>query len=340
MDDGPGPEVPYHAWTTDGVDGWTVDGTRDDPELLADAGDLLRAELPYPRLADIECLEWGYRRNPAGRACERYHYATAGSGPLLAAHYVNLPRRYRGPGGARSDGAWSQNAVTRRGHRRARHLARLGLEMFEEQSTAGRSFVVGVTNEESTAAVVSHMGFRRVGPLPVTVVASVGRGRRRIEHFEVTEEWLGSDRFDDFASMIDRHPVTGWATEWSPEVMRWRLARPHTRYRVHVGDDVAVVTTRTSWGPLPATVVLKLLPLTRIGLPIDATRTIRSIARNQRSVFAVHAGFNGSVTVRGVRAPRRLQPSPLDLVVRRLDPDVDQDGLELDTFELLDTDAY
>ena len=339
MDDGSGREVPDHAWSTEGVDGWTVDGGRDDPELIAHATDLLRAELPDPRLVDLEFLHWGYRRNPAGRACERYHYTPADSGPVLAAHYVNLPRVYRGPGGARSDGAWSQHAVTRTGHQRARHLARLGLEMFEEQAGEGRSFVVGVTSERSTGAFVEHMGFRLMGPLPVTVVSSIGRGRRRIEHIEVTDDWLSSSAFEDFAAMVDRNPVSAWTTAWPAEVLRWRLACPHTRYRVHVGDDIAAVTTRTKWGPVPATVILKLFPLTT-GSPINATRAIRSIARRQLTAFAVYAGFNGSVTVRGLHPPRRLQPSPLNLVVRRLDPALDQDALDLDTFEFLDMHAH
>ena len=331
---------PPGAVVHDGVEGWTVDGSGDDPALLADATGLLDRELPDPRFVSSEYLRWAYHENPLGRAVERHQQVPHGDGVRLAAHYANMPRRYRGPGGERTDGMWSLNAVVHGDHQRARHFTRIGLEIYEEAATAGRSFVVGVTNEKSTGAVVDHMGFRLIGPLPVTVVPIVGRGRRRIDHVEVTDQWLSSNRFDDFAAMIDRHPVSGWSTDWSTDVMRWRLACPHTRYWVHVGDDVAAVTTRTSWGPIPATVLLKLFPLATAGLPLDATRAIRSIARKQHTAFAVYAGFNGSVTVRGLRPPRRLQPSPLNLVARRLDPDLDQDALELDTFEFLDMDAY
>jgi hypothetical protein len=87
-------------------------------------------------------------------------------------------------------------------------------------------------------------------------------------------------------------------------------------------------------------VVLKVFPLVTSAEPIDATRTIRSITRRQRSLFAVYAGFNRSVRVHGVRPPRQLQPSPLNQIVRSLDPGVDQDSIELDTFEFLDMDAY
>ena len=230
--------------------------------------------------------------------------------------------------------------MTRAGHQRARHFSRLGLEIYDEAAVAGATFVVGVTNEKSTGPVVKYMGWRLAGPLPVKIITPLGRGRRRIEHAEVTDDWLSSDRFDDLASTIDRQPLSGWSTAWTPDVLRWRLACPHSRYWVHVADDVAVVSTRSNYGPLPATVILKLFPLVTGGLPIDATRTIRSITRRHRSLFAVYAGFNESVRVRGPHPPRRFQPSPLNLIIRSLDSAVDQDALVLDTFEFLDMDAY
>lgn len=331
---------PEGAWITRGVPGWTIDGSGDDPELLVDGTALLQAELPDPRLEDTEYLHWCYRANPAGRAWERYHYLPEAGRPALVAHYVNVPRRYRGPDGAARDGAWSQHAVTRAGHQRARHFTRLGLEIYDEAASSGASFVVGVTNDKSTGAVVKYMGWRLVGPLPVRVVAPLGRGRRRIEHVEVTDDWLSSRHFDDLAATVDRQRLSGWSTAWTPEMLRWRLACPHTRYWVHLADDVAVVSTRSGYGPVPATVILKVFPLVTPDQPIDATRTIRLITRRQRSLFAVYAGFNRSVRVRGIRPPRRLQPSPLNLIIRGLDPELDQDDVELDTFEFLDMDAY
>ena len=335
--------------------------------VLRDATDLLRAELPDPRLADDTAyLRWCYRDNPLGRAWERYHYVDADHGaPMLVAHYLIMPRRYRGPGGVRSDGAWSQHAVTRSGYQRARHFTRLGLEIYADAGSAGRSFAVGVTNAKSTGAVVKYMGWRLVGPLPVRVVpplvglVAAGPGRRRkrpLASAEVTERWLESREFEHFAGMVDRHAVAGWSTDWSSDVLRWRLACPFARYWVHVFDDAAVVSTKSSYARVPATVVLKLFPLApQTAAPpgrnaasaqgaapaaVDATGAISAVARRHRSAFAVYAGFNSSVRVRGMAPPRRLQPSPLNLIARGLSPEIDQDSLALDTFELLDMDAY
>ena len=330
------------ARTTEGVEGWTISGPGPgDDAALADATDLLRAELPDPRLIDDTAfLRWCYRDNPSGPAWERYHYIeTPGGGrPLLVAHYVIAARRFRGPGGRRCEGALSQHSATRSGYRRSRHFTRLGLEAYAEAGAAGRVFAAGVANALSTPAFIKYLGWRQVGPLPVRVIPTLVRGRRDLNHVEVSASWLDSAEFDDLAAAVDRHPVAAWSTDWTPEALRWRLSCPFARYWIHTSDDLALVTTRTSHKKLPITVVLKTFPLG--SRPVSATEAIRSIARRHRSAFAVYAGINPSVTVRGIKPPRRLQPSPLNLIVRSLDPSVDNAEIDFDTFELLDTDAY
>jgi hypothetical protein len=331
--------APEGATVHDGVDGWTIDGSSDDPVILADATALLDAELPDPRFVSTDYLRWAYRENPLGRAWERHQQLPDGDDIRLVAHYALMPRRFRGPGGERSDGAWSLNAVVRSGHQRARHFSRIGLEIYEEAGGSGRSFVVGVTNELSTGAVVKYMGWRLVGPLPVRLVQPLGRGRR-MTHAEIDADWLDSAAFDDLAATVDRHPVAGWSTDYTVDVLRWRLACPGASYWIHQADDLALITTRSNLGPMPACVVLKIFPLTSGTATIDATRAIRSATRFHRAGFAVYAGFNGAVQVRGIRPPRRFQPSPLNLIIRHLDTAVDQNSITLDTFEFLDMDAY
>ncbi|GJM39343.1 MAG: hypothetical protein DHS20C19_27100 [Acidimicrobiales bacterium] len=334
------PTPPEGAVMHEGVEGWTIDGSSDDPQILADATALLDQELPDPRFVSTDYLRWAYRENPLGRAWERHQHVAEGGGVKLVAHYANMPRRFRGPGGASSDGAWSLNAVVDHEHQRARHFSRIGLEIYGEAGALGRSFVVGVTNEKSTGAVVKYMGWRLIGPLPVRVVAPIGRGRRRMTHAEVTPAWLDSEAFSDVAATVDRHAVEGWATDYTADVLRWRLACPQARYFVHQSDDAVLISTTTKMGPVPAAVVLKVFPTTAGSARIDATPAIRSVTRWHRATFAVYAGFNSSVRVRGVRPPRRVQPSPLNLIVRHLDPTIDQDAIQLDTFEFLDMDAY
>ena len=329
--------LPPNATVHDGVEGWTIDRAVDDEALLNAATSLLARELPDDRFNSSEYLRWAYRENPLGRAVERYQQVVVHGEERLVAHYANMPRAFRGPENIRSDGMWSLNAVVHSEHQRARHFSRLGLEIYDEVAHF-RSFVVGVTNAKSTGAVVKYMGWRLIGPLPVRVTIPIGRGRSSIHHIEVTSDWLTSEEFEAFAAEVNRHPVSGWVTDYRAEVLRWRLACPSARYFVHICDDLALITTCVEYGPIRACVVLKAFPL-GAGL-VDATQAIRSTTRFYRAAFAVYAGFNRSVVVRGIRPPRRLQPSPLNLIARRLDPTFDQDALDLDTCEFLDMDAY
>ena len=54
-------QQPAEAVVHDGVEGWTVDGSSDDPVLLRDATALLDTELPDPRFVDTAYLRWIYR---------------------------------------------------------------------------------------------------------------------------------------------------------------------------------------------------------------------------------------------------------------------------------------
>ena len=336
--------------------GRTLSSAQASEEALRDATDLLRAELPDPRLADDTAyLRWCYCANPAGRAIERYHYIDSedsdDSESLLVAHYLHIKRCYVGPSGEQVEGGWSMHAVTRSGHQRSRHFVRLAHEIIAEAAESGLAFVVGVANDKSVGSAVKYIGFTNIGPLPVRVIAAVaGRGAgmaRRMAHAEATQDWLNSADFTALAARIDHHSPRGWSTLWSPDVLRWRLSCPFARYWVHIGDDLALITTRTTYGRLPVTVVLKAFALHGDNgaqrmrrRPLHAGRAIRAVTVAQRSVFAVYAGFNSAVQVGGIAPPRRLQPSPLNLVIRNYAGAGDQQSPQLDTFEFLDMDAY
>jgi hypothetical protein len=111
-------------------------------------------------------------------------------------------------------------------------------------------------------------------------------------------------------------------------------------FALHASDQlVGVSTTDTRYG-VRAAVILKLLPRDGRSGPIRADPIVAAACRFHRAPYAVYAGFNEHVEVRGIRPPRRLQPSPLHLILRSLSDDVDQETLAVDTFEFLDMDAY
>jgi hypothetical protein len=231
------------------------------------------------------------------------------------------------------------NAVVRTGSQRGGHFTRLGLEIYEEATARGRSFVIGVCNEKSIGAVVKYMGWRNAGPLPVRLCPRAGRGDG-VEHHPVDAAWLRSPALEELAAGLDAHPARGYTNRYTLEQLRWRLSCPHAAYVVHVAPDLVAVSTRDRRFGVPAAMILKLLPRDGRSGPIASRQMIAAVCRHHRAPYAVYAGWNAHVPVQGVRPPRRLQPSPLYLILRTLAGGMDQQRLELDTFEFLDMDAY
>ncbi len=78
---------PPDATVHDEVEGWTIDGSSDDPMILDAATELLDAELPDPRFVSSDYLRWAYRENPLGRAWERHQQIPAQSPQASHCHH-------------------------------------------------------------------------------------------------------------------------------------------------------------------------------------------------------------------------------------------------------------
>jgi len=294
--------------------------------------ELLRAELPAARYVDERYLQWLYDENPYGPAIQR---AVDDAGTRVA-HYALVPQRYRGRDGV-VPAAFSLHAVVRSGTQRQGYFQRIGAEIYEEAEAAGWQFSTGVCNDKSIGAVTKYMGWKTPGPLPVRLCVPLHTGRG-VRSVGVDRELLASSRFDDLTAGLDDFPVEQWTNSYTTEYLRWRLACPSTQYALHESDDLVAVTTTDLRFGVRAVVLLKVFR--RGARPVGAEPVIAAACRFHRAPYAVYAGFNARVRVRGVQPPRRLQPSPLHLILRSLSPTVDQGALGLDTFEFLDMDAY
>jgi len=284
---------------------------------------LLDAELPSPRFVDDAFLHWLYDLNPNGPAIQR----GADDDGVRVAHYAMIPQHYRGPDGSVA-AAFSLNAVVRSGTQRQGWFQKLGLEIYEEAEAAGWQF-----------AVVKYLGWKTPGPLPVRVCVPLSTGAG-VESHAVDDAFLTSAQFVRAVDNVDDYQVRTWVNSYDAEYLRWRLECPSTDYALHVTDDLVAVSTRDKRLGIPAAVILKLLPRGTPARPVSSDRIIAAACRFHRAPYAVYAGFNSQVTVHGVQPPRRLQPSPLHLILRSLSPRLQTSGLALDVFEFLDMDAY
>jgi hypothetical protein len=296
--------------------------------------ELLAAELPAGRYADGAYLRWLYDENPYGPAIQR---AVDDDG-VRVAHYALIPQRYRGRDGV-VPAAFSLHAVVRSGTQRKGYFQKIGAEIYAEAGDAGWQFSTGVCNDKSIGAVVKYMGWKTPGPLPVKLCPPLHTGRGVTSH-TVDGPFLAGPRFAGLTAGLDAFPVDRWTNSYTTEYLRWRLACPSTQYAIHMTDDFVAITTHDVRFGVRAAVLLKLFRRGDDRSPATADPIVGAACRFHRAPYAVYAGFNARVRVRGIRPPRRLQPSPLHLILRSLSPAIDQDALTVDTFEFLDMDAY
>lgn len=310
-----------------------------DTEGLRRDTELLDAELPDQRFADESYLRWLYHENPHGDGF--FETIVDDDDPDLAiAHYALVPQRYRDRNGD-APFVFSLNAVTRSGIQRKGYFTTISRRLFARAAGAGIRFVVGVSNENSTPPVVEKLGWRLYCPLPVVVVPRPLRAIRGWRSVDVDDSYLGSTQFDEDLGGVDEAPAAGWTNCYTLEHLRWRLASPNgPGFTVHVGPELVAVTTTSTVGPVPMTVLLKLLVRPGGRRPQRATDAIAVACRHHGSPACVYAGWNRWVKVWGLAPPRRILPAPLNLIVKSLDGEIDQDTFVLDTFEFLDMDAY
>jgi len=294
---------------------------------------LLREVFPAAtRISEVAYLRWLYEQSPFGPAIEANRDDALGR----AGHYAIVPIDLI-ENGQPQQAALSLNTAV---HERARGeglFVGLATATYEQARAAGIEAVIGVGNANSTPGLERRLGFEVVTPLPTTMLAPTP-GRTTA----VDSAWASAAAFEPggVAADVERllqPPATGIARAWTPETLRWRLASPGSRYALHRADDALVVTELDRrWG-MPVAVVLKIFAAAPFDKPTSRA-LVRAACRFHRAPFALHVGLDDMVELRGLPLPRRLLPSPLNLVYRRLDGGPRTSPIM--RLEFLDFDAY
>jgi hypothetical protein len=297
--------------------------------------ELLDTELPDERFVDDQYLHWLYDLNPLGPA---YQEAIDEDG-VRVAHYALIPQTYRNPDGPQPF-VFSLNAVSRSTAQRKGYFGTLQLRVWSRARDAGVVAGIGVTNARSHRGV-EIMGWRMAGQMPVQIVLPSPFRPKAWQSHHVTPDFVASEAFAELADGVDDHPVHDWTHSWTPEYLRWRLSAPHgATFAVHASDDLLAISTRSDFKGVPVAVIVKLLPRHGRGERLSSVPAISEACFFHRAPAAVYAGFNRFVPVRGLPAPERLKPAPLNLEICSLSDRIRQDEFRLDTYEFLDMDAY
>jgi hypothetical protein len=308
-------------------------------DRAATAGLLVRA-LDAERFGDPDYLPWFYDANPRGVAIDENVDEDVDGKHRRVAHYAVLPTRYRTPAGE-TPFIFSSNVATDPTVRRGGLFREMAAKVYARAAATGAPGMVGVGNDQSTVVVVDRFGWISLGPMPVKVCAPLPRSRG-VETFPCDASFLASPRFAELATDLDWAPVRDWVQAWDADFLRWRLSRPHARYLLHASPAGLAVSTHQA-GParVPFAVLLKLFPRPGTRLPLAGAPFVTAACRAHRAPLCVYAGWNAHARVRGIPTPRRLQPSPLNVVFKSLDAERAPGAtFRLDTFEFLDMDAF
>ena len=296
--------------------------------------ELLVRELDAERFGDPGYLPWFYGANPRGAAIEE----NVDEDGRRVAHYAVLPTVYRDATGPRPF-IFSSNVATDASVRRGGLFRDMAERVYKRAAETGAPGMVGVGNDQSTVVVVERFGWALLRPMPVKVCAPV-TPVHDVESYVCDAPFLRSARFAELTADIDGVPVRDWAQSWDTDFLRWRLSRPNTHYLLHASETGLAVSTRAP-GPLklPCAVLLKVFPRSPASLPISGARFVAAACRSNHAPLCIYAGWNGHVNVRGIPTPRKLQPSPLNVVFKPL-ANISASQFRLDTFEFLDMDAF
>lgn len=220
-------------------------------------------------------------------------------GDKLMAHYVCTPIRMR-LSGAPACGLLSLNTATHPDAQGRGLFTKLAEATYNEAAERGFSFVIGIANANSTPGFIRKLGFQLVSPLAAGLLLRLPRA---LAEKDVDIE-----------------------TDWTKDLINWRLANPASRYLLRHRGRLDYVLAET---PLPGLSCVGILP--RVGQRGATGLFLPSLFLGADTRFEL--GRTGFLPI-----PRRLLPSPLNLIYKSLDQGVP--AIRSSNINFLDFDAY
>lgn len=305
-------------------------------EELQRTASLLNEVFDHAEPLTVESLRWYYEQNPVGPAA----VGRVESDDRRLGNYALIPQRFVDAGGqSRILGVGVDLAVSPEA-RGGGVFRRTVEDSYARAIQFGHDGILGVANANSAPRMVATLGWRALSPLPVTLVAPIGRSSG-FSVFASDQQFLSGSQFSGLvAGSLPAITDPGFAPVWDPSMLRWRLSRPGFRYWLHVHEELLVVSTRTKVSGVPFAVILKTLARPGYSGAVSGGAVALSVARTHRTPLVIHWGRTPWVRYRGVPLPQSLMPSPLSLVLHRHHDGFDEDSFELSAFEFLDFDAY
>lgn len=278
---------------------------RFDDQALREYGALFGACFPPSPKFESNALRWLYVDNPEGRAVGFDAY----EGDVLAAHYVCVPARAM-VHGVECRVLLSLNTATHPNYQGKGLFTKLADMTYTAGAEQGFSAVYGVANANSTPGFVRKLGFQLVSPLR----AMVGIGGLGLDAKALQSSGIQFER------------------RWTAESIRWRCANPVNHVRAFRTRSGTAFAANAFGRMLPAYAELD---TARQELPPADHSLIAPMRLYLGLMPAGASNITGYFEI-----PKKLRPSPLNLIYRPLGSD--KRPLEADRifFTFLDFDAY
>lgn len=228
--------------------------------------------------------------------------ADAWDGERLAAHYVTCPLQAQ-VGDRTLTGLLSLNTATHPDYQGRGLFTALAEQTYARAAEQGYAFVIGVANANSTPGFLRKLAFQLVAPLEAGLLLRDPR------------------RFTEASCQFRAH--------WTDEAWRWRLANPAGRYALARSGELTGVWAATG------------TPLLRCAAFLPGRANVGGRRPLGGSLF-IGLEPRLELSARGfVPIPRKLRPSPLNMIWRPLSGDapatLDADRVAL---SFLDFDPY
>ncbi|HEU4374991.1 MAG TPA: GNAT family N-acetyltransferase [Telluria sp.] len=274
---------------------------RFDEPALAHYGDLFAQCFAGASRFTADYLAWQYLHNPDGRAVG----FDAWEGDVLAAHYVCLPALVQ-IDGRTVRVLLSLNTATAPAFQGQGLFTRLAALTYDAGAALGYDGVYGVANGNSTPGFVRKLGFQLVRPLEAMVgVGTLGTG--------AVPAQLSFQR------------------SWTRETLGWRCASPYNPVRCRRRGPLWQFHAPALGRHVPAYAELALAD----GIAPAATAGVPPL---RLFIGLVPDAARGLATFASI--PRRLRPSPLNLIYRSFTQRVTHIDPRAVAFTFLDFDAY
>lgn len=221
-------------------------------------------------------------------------------GGELAAHYVTIPVIYFYKG-QQKKGLLSLNTATGKAHQGKGLFTQLAEKTYELGKNLGYEFVIGVANQNSTHGFLKKLDFALIAPLDVKI------GAGKINALNKSTDYIFLANHDD-------------------AFINWRLANPFSHY--YKSNDLLLTDT----GKYGVSAVLchsvRFRNNSQIETKSSFLKTWIGIA-DHKKIGACY--FN---------LPKKLKPSPLNLIFKSLNSETVIPRRDEIFFELIDFDAY